>query len=188
MSETGFLLIRHAESSWNAAGRWQGTGDPRLSERGRRQARALARELRSERIDRLVTSDLARARQTATALGDALELTPQVDARLRELDIGDWTGLTWDEIARIAPDELRRFERGDPDAPAGGAETRRDIRRRAREAVHGIAAEQPGQRVAIVTHLGVIRALLPGTELDNGEWRWVRAGELAMPSRQAPTG
>ena len=181
MTETGFLLIRHAESSWNAVGRWQGHGDPPLSENGLRQARVLATELSAERIDRLVTSDLVRARQTASVLGDALELTLHVEPRLRELDIGDWTGLTRVEIASRAPDVLDRFEAGDADARAGGAETRAELRRRALAAVRDIAASESGRRIAIVTHLGVVRVLLPGCELGNAGCRMVGAGELVAP-------
>ncbi len=181
VTETGFLLIRHAESSWNAVGRWQGHGDPPLSENGRRQARVLAAELSAERIDRLVTSDLARARQTARVLGDALELTLHLEPRLRELDIGDWTGLTRVEIASRSPDVLNRFEAGDADARAGGAETRTELRRRALAAVREIAVSEPGRRIAIVTHLGVVRVLLPGCELGNAACRTVGAGELVAP-------
>jgi broad specificity phosphatase PhoE len=175
------LLIRHAESQWNAAGRWQGHGDPPLSARGRQQADALAGELAGQGIDVLVSSDLARARETAAALARALGLVCVHDARFRELDVGAWTGLSREEIERRDPERLARFDAGDPDAPAGGAETRAQIRRRVRTAAAGLAAAHPARCVALVTHLGVIRALLPGAELRNGEWRLVAADALAAP-------
>ena len=66
------LFARHAESTWNAAGRWQGQADPPLSKRGRRQAAALAERLVARvgdaGIGRLATSPLARARETAAIL------------------------------------------------------------------------------------------------------------------------
>ena len=71
MSDTSFLLIRHAESTWNAEGRWQGHGDPPLSERGRRQAAGLAHELASEPVDLLLASDLVRAAETAAGVAFA---------------------------------------------------------------------------------------------------------------------
>ena len=72
MSDAILFLIRHAESTWNAARRWQGWGDPPLSERGLEQAEALARALAGEAIDALFTSDLQRAAQTAAPLARAL--------------------------------------------------------------------------------------------------------------------
>jgi len=176
---TRFVLIRHGESTWNAAGRWQGQGDPPLSQRGRQQAARLAEALAGEGIEVIVASDLARALETAAILGDALDLAPATDARLRELDIGRWTGLTRAEIADLDRIRLERFERGEPEARAGGGECRREIAERVRTGVAEIAAAHAGCCVAIVAHLGVVRVLLAGTELANAEWRRVSAGELA---------
>jgi broad specificity phosphatase PhoE len=181
VDETVFLLIRHAESTWNAAGRWQGQADPPLSERGRRQAAGLARDLAGERVDCLVASDLARARETAAILAETWGLRLRLDPSLRELDVGAWTGLTRVEIRAREAEALSRFESGVPDARPGGGESRRELRRRVRAAVAGIAATHVGQRVALVTHLGAVRALRPGTELANAGWCCARAGELAPP-------
>ncbi len=175
---TELLLIRHAESIWNAAGRWQGHGNPPLSERGREQAATLARELRGERVDALVASDLLRAFETASILGRALGVAPHGDARFRELDVGSWTGLSRSEIAERAARELERFDAGDPDVRPGGGETRREIRIRARGAAAELGNAYPGARVAIVTHLGVIRALVPGAEIDCARWRRLMLDEL----------
>ena len=160
MSEASLLLIRHAESSWNAAGRWQGHGDPPLSDRGRAQANALAGELARETIDVLVSSDLRRAAETAAILGQARGLQPESNPRLRELDLGDWEGLTSDEIERTAGDVLRRLNDGDLDVRPGGGENLREIEQRAFSVVADLVDAHPGRRLAIVTHLGVIRALL----------------------------
>ena len=181
MGEACFVLIRHAESAWNAAGRWQGHADPPLTPRGRRQAARLAGALAGQGIEVLVASDLARAAETARVLGAALGLEAFPDPRFRELDVGAWTGLRREEIARRDPARLARFDAGDADVAAGGAESRRAIRRRVRAAAAALAAAHPGRRIALVTHLGVIRALLPGAELANAEWRLARAGELAPP-------
>jgi broad specificity phosphatase PhoE len=179
VSEALFILIRHAESEWNASGRWQGQADPPLSAAGRRQAAALARALAGESLEVLVASDLARAAETARILGAALGLTPGLDPRLRELDVGRWAGLTREQIARDEAQALARFEAGDPDARPGGGETRRELRARVRSAAAALARQHAGRRVALVTHLGVVRALLPCTELANAEWRRVPATEIA---------
>ena len=180
MSEASLLLIRHAESSWNAAGRWQGHGDPPLSDRGRAQANALARELARETIDVLVSSDLRRAAETAAILGQARGLQPELNPRLRELDLGDWEGLTSDEIERTAGDVLQRLNDGDLDVRPGGGENLREIEQRAFSVVTDLVDAHPGRRLAIVTHLGVIRALL-------GKSRGVTrgAGTRSAPSDSA---
>jgi probable phosphoglycerate mutase len=180
---TCFLLIRHAESTWNAGGRWQGHGDPPLSARGRTQAAALAERLSGEAVDLLIASDLARSVQTAAILGARWGLVPRLDARLREIDIGAWTGLTREQIAEREAELLARFEAEDPEARPGGGETRLEIRARVRAAAAELAAAHPGRRLAIVTHLGVIRALSPGAELANAEW--LRLREEGTTSRAA---
>ena len=181
-SETVFLLVRHAESTWNAAGRWQGQADPPLSDRGRQQAAQLARDLAVEPVDCVIASDLARASETAAILAEVWGLSARLDSRLRELDVGAWAGLTREQIASRTVAALERFESGVPDARPGGGESRLELRRRVRTAAAEIAAAHPGERVALVTHLGAVRALCPGTELPNAGWRRLRARELAPPT------
>jgi broad specificity phosphatase PhoE len=167
VTSTEFVLIRHAESTWNAALRWQGHGNPPLSARGRAQARACAEGLRGQQADVLVCSDLLRTRETAAPIAGVLGLEPIRCERLRELDVGAWTGLTREEIAEKEPEVLRPFESGDPDVRPGGGETRGEIRVRVRTTVEKLAARYPGSRIILVVHSGVIKALLPGSEPAN---------------------
>ncbi len=179
VDETSFLLIRHAESIWNAAGRWQGQGDPCLSAHGRAQAAQLAERLAGEGIELLIASDLARCVETAAILGARWGLVPRQDPRLREIDIGAWTGLTREQIAEREADLLARFEAEELGVRPGGGETRLEIRARVRGAAAELAKAHPGRCVALVTHLGVIRALVPGAELANADW-------LRLPARALP--
>jgi XTP/dITP diphosphohydrolase len=158
---TQFVLIRHAESVWNADERWQGQADPPLSARGVAQAEAVARALAQQRADRLLCSDLQRARQTAEIVGRTLGLVPSTDPRLRELDVGRWAGLTRGEIEALDPEPLRRFEAEDAEVRAGGGESRAEIRARVRRAFRELARTYAGERLIVVTHLGVVRALRP---------------------------
>jgi broad specificity phosphatase PhoE len=186
--DTRFILIRHAESSWNACGRWQGHADPPLSGRGRAQAELLARELAGQPIDVLLASDLIRATQTAEIVGEMLGLKPVLDARLRELNVGDWAGLTRTEIARRDPETLARFEAGDPDVLAGGGESRGQIRARVRACARQLGREHAGRLVAVVSHLGVIWALQPESALGNAQWCQACASELALDGAPAARG
>ena len=194
MSEAPLLLIRHAESTWNAKGRWQGHGDPPLSDRGRAQASALARELAYESIDVIISSDLCRAVETAAIVGETHDLRPELNPRLRELDIGKWEGLTRDEIESTSGDALRRFDAGNLDVRPGAGENLRELEQRAHSIVNELVGAHPGRRLAVVTHLGVIRALLgafreiahgdgkgpsstdPESELDNASWQYLTPG------------
>lgn len=157
--EREIWLIRHAESAWNALGRWQGQADPSLSPRGREQAEELATRLAADRFDALVTSDLARARETADALARATGLVPRLDPRLRERDLGAWAGLTHAEIRARWPAEYARVQERDLAIRPGGGESLRDVAQRSRAFFRDLAGEPPVARVAVVAHGGVIRAL-----------------------------
>jgi broad specificity phosphatase PhoE len=170
MRPADLVLIRHAESAWNAAGRWQGHADPPLSPAGREQAARLARELAGMRLAAVLCSDLARALDTARCIAAPHGIAPAPDPRLRELDVGRWSGLRREEIAQVDPEALARFSAGDPDARAGGGESRRELVVRVRAALAEAGAAFAGGRIAVVAHLGVIRALVPGTRVDNARW------------------
>lgn len=172
-------LIRHAESAWNAMGLWQGHADPGLSARGIAQAEALARALEGAGIEAILASDLRRARETARILGAALALEPRTDARLRERDLGRWSGLTTPQIAGRWPAELARVRARDPAFRPGGGESILDVRLRAGAFFRELAARPGPARAAVVTHGGVIRALHPTVApVANTEVVRVRLGAL----------
>jgi broad specificity phosphatase PhoE len=171
VKKTRFTLVRHAESQWNATGRWQGHGDPPLSERGLEQADHCAERFVAElvRVDRLVCSDLVRTRQTAAAIGARLGLTSEPTDQLRELEIGRWTGMKREEIAETEPQLLKDFDSGDPDIRPGGGETRNEIRARVRRVVETLAVGNAGKHLVLVVHSGVIKALVPKANPANTE-------------------
>jgi len=181
MAETELILIRHAQSELNAARRWQGLTDSPLTPLGRKQAEALVQELAGLELSAVVTSPLARAVETAEPLarqrGLALERMPE----LRELDVGHWGGLSRDEILRRWPAELALFDAGGADARAPGGESRREVGRRVGRAVQHLVERHAGGRLAVVTHLGVILALVPGVKLSNVQKHPVSARDLDLP-------
>ena len=85
---TDLILIRHGETDWNVAGRYQGQADPTLNNRGLEQAHQLARELRSSPLDVIYTSPLLRAVQTAKIIMEVLDLHLREDSRLMEIHQG----------------------------------------------------------------------------------------------------
>ena len=185
------LCIRHAQSTWNALGRWQGQADPPLSEAGRLEAHALAERLRGEAAPfrGLVTSDLARAHATAAVLGEALGLEPEPWAALREIEIGCWSGRVSEEIERAWPEDWARFRAGDPELRLGGGESRRALRVRVADAVRALERRFGAREIVVVTHLGWLRALRPGLELPNaGSFLLESAEERAAAPARASEG
>ena len=153
------LLLRHGQSEWNALGRWQGQADPALSALGEEQARDAAGRLAALGFSAVVASDLRRARRTGEILAEALGLELEVDAGIREIDVGDWTGLTRAEIDARWPGELADWSEGRSESTPGG-ELRAHLTDRARAAVtRRAAAAAPGQRLLFVTHGALIRNL-----------------------------
>ena len=147
------LLVRHGESEWNAVRRLQGQADIVLSPMGEAQATALAPTIAQLNPDRVITSDLRRAQQTATLLGypDAAS-----DPGLREVHVGEWTGMEIAQIMSTQPEAYRGWRAGSF-APPGG-EDWQDFTARTTAAT--IGAFETADRLLVVCHGGVIRALL----------------------------
>jgi broad specificity phosphatase PhoE len=175
---TRLLLVRHGQSEWNAAGRWQGQADPPLSRLGERQAEAAAERLAA--VDAIVTSDLQRASRTAEIIGRALGIGPLLtDADLRERDVGEWQGLTRAEIEERWPGHLA--ERRVPP----GFESDASVLERALRAIGRVIDAHRDRDVLVVTHGGLIYTLevhLGATwaAMANLEARWVEAPDREL--------
>ncbi|NUR08024.1 MAG: histidine phosphatase family protein [Nocardioidaceae bacterium] len=150
------VVVRHGQTAWNAAGRFQGRSDEPLDDVGAVQAQAAARKLSRLGPHAVLTSDSTRARQTADPLAVAAGLTPVPDPRLREVDIGAWEGLTRAEVQARFPEEYAGWRQG-RDVRRGGGETLREAGERAESAVR--ERLQDGTLV-VVTHAGTGTALL----------------------------
>jgi broad specificity phosphatase PhoE len=151
MATDRLILVRHGESTWNAEQRLQGQLDPPLSAQGREQAAALAPLIASLGIppERVICSDLTRARETAELLG----VEPVAfDPRWREIDVGEWAGKTAAEIDAQS-DDLTNW-RGGPRTASDG-ETWDEFTARVSDAVDELLAD-PGPWL-VVCHGGCIR-------------------------------
>jgi probable phosphoglycerate mutase len=145
--------MRHAETVDNAARVWQGHRDSQLSERGREQVTAAAPHLAAYEPSLLVSSDLQRAASTADAIAELTGLEVRLDARLREVDVGEWQGLHADEVRARYPEVIAALDRGE-DVPKGvTGETRADVAFRVRESLDEIVQELlPGETAVVVAH------------------------------------
>ena len=159
--ETLITLIRHGETDWNVERRWQGFENTSLNENGRQQARDTAQYLYAAGFTRIISSDLARALETAIIIGEILNLSVATDERLREINVGKWQGLTHDEISVQYPEEyaLAAIE---PyiEMRFPGGESRAELRQRAGAALNDFVQHYPGEHILVSTHGGTIRTIL----------------------------
>jgi probable phosphoglycerate mutase len=151
------VVLRHGRTAWNAEGRAQGHSDVELDAFGHAEAAAAAPWVARLAPVALWSSDLARARQTAAYVAKESGLDPVYDARLREFDLGERTGLTNDEFAARFPEQYAAFREGRWD-PLPGMETTEQLAARVSAAladlVSGIAA---GETAVAVAHGGAIK-------------------------------
>ena len=153
---TTLLLARHGETDWNHEHRWQGHADRPLNDTGRAQARELAESLAGRQIDAIYSSDLLRAHETARIVADRLGLPVALDAGLREVDVGEWSGLSMAEAEATCPDGYRRWQEGRQGWEHG--ESYEEMGRRVVSSLLRIAALHPTGTLFVVTHGGSIRA------------------------------
>jgi broad specificity phosphatase PhoE len=154
------LLVRHGETAFNRERRWQGQHDSPLSPQGRAEAEALAARIAALNPVALYSSDLPRARETAAEIGRLTGLEPVFEPRWREVDVGEWLGLTPAEVETRYPEGYARWLAGGTGWDQG--ETYTEMQARALSAARGVARDHPSADapVVCVTHGGVIRAIV----------------------------
>ncbi len=160
------VMLRHGQTDYNLGARMQGQLDTDLSELGRAQAVAAAEVLGKLQPLLIVSSDLRRAFDTATKLGEQTGMAVQVDPRLRETHLGDWQGMTHTQIDAEVPGARLAWREDAAWAPHGG-ESRVDVAARSvplvAELVAGApewgGAGEPGRPIVLVAHGGLIAAL-----------------------------
>jgi 2,3-bisphosphoglycerate-dependent phosphoglycerate mutase len=180
-------LVRHGQSSWNLQHRVQGQRDePALTVLGRQQAADAGRTLAGGRPARLLTSDLARATQTAAIIGRALGLAPIATSLLREQALGELEGLTTQQAsARLAGVDL-----SDPAVRYAGGESRADVAARIAALLASPLLRDLDEtdEIVLVSHGDAIRiaiAVLLGEDQADAPWRSVENGSVNTVVPQA---
>ncbi|HYB36916.1 MAG TPA: glucosyl-3-phosphoglycerate phosphatase [Mycobacterium sp.] len=160
------VMLRHGQTEFNADTRLQGQLDTELGELGRAQAVVAAEVLGKRQPLLIVSSDLRRAYDTAVKLGERTGLRVRVDARLRETHLGDWQGLTHDQVDAAAPGARLAWREDATWAPHGG-ESRVDVAARSLPLIAELVSgepewgvpDEPGRPVVLVAHGGLIAGL-----------------------------
>ncbi len=196
------VVVRHGETLDNAAGVWQGLKDTELSPVGLAQAEKAAPMVAAYEPEVVVASDLARARVTAERVGEAAGMPVRLDPRLREIDVGQWQGVTTAEVRNRDPELLRAMGRGEDVRRGRTGETVADLATRVRAALDDVIAELSPGRVAVVVCHGVAAragvASLVGLDqmqaqqvlwgLDNCHWAVLAEASLVSGAPVSPRG
>jgi 2,3-bisphosphoglycerate-dependent phosphoglycerate mutase/probable phosphoglycerate mutase len=158
------VLLRHGQTDYNVAGRMQGHIDSVLTKTGVAQAVHVAPEIARLAPDRLISSDLGRAADTAEAVAAASGQPVKLDSRLRETHLGEWQGQTVAEIEEAYPGAIATW-RSDPAWAPPGGESRIEVVRRAMPVVEELDDEfssGPDTTAVLIAHGGLIAGLVCG--------------------------
>jgi broad specificity phosphatase PhoE len=153
------LLVRHGEVVSNREMRYVGSRDEPLADTGIEQAARIAAALAPLPVAAVYSSPLSRARETAARIAAARQVPLRLEERLREQSFGEWEGLTRGEVLARDGERLLRWEADLATAPPGG-DALGDLQARVLALVADLAREHPGEWVALVSHVGPIKALL----------------------------
>ena len=171
------LVVRHGQTAANAAGQLLGRADVPLTDTGRQQAKALAAAV--GRVDRVISSPLQRARDTAAAFGHPVE----VDERWTELDYGVYDEWPLGDV----PTEMWQKWRGDAEYAPPEGESLASVGRRVRAACDDVAATAAEADVVVVTHVSPIKAAVAWTLEVGDDVAWRMFVAVASITRIAVT-
>jgi len=159
---TTITLIRHGETSWNVLGKFQGCNDIELTDEGRQQAKCLAKRI-GNNFDNIYASPLKRARETAEIISKNSNMTVGNAVDLREINFGEWEGLTSQEIEANYSEKFNAWKNDEIDGlMCGGDLSLKKASNRATKAILEIAKRHQGENTIIVAHGGIIKAGLIG--------------------------
>ena len=161
LPETKLWLIRHPEPEVDP-GICYGSLDLKLSARGLEHAREIASALAGEPFGAIYTSPLERCRRMAEILAGGRTCPVEVADALREMDLGECEGCRYEDLAARYPDIFREWMERPASVRWPGGETFLELRERAVAAIGGMRQQYAGQSIAVVTHAGVVRAMVAG--------------------------
>lgn len=153
-------LIRHGETEANKTFQFQGHIDNPLNSKGLCQAAALGQHYENIALDKIYSSSMQRARQTAAPLAETHGLTVQPLDELKEVCFGEWEGLSYDEIKAKWSDQLELFFKQPAQCRMPGGESFDDVALRVRSVCEDLFKNNSDKNIAIVSHGGVIRVQL----------------------------
>ena len=192
---TRLIIVRHAESAFNLENRIQGHQDSVLTPKGLRQAQRLGKRLKLIQIDKIYSSDLGRAYSTTLEIARHKRIPIKRDPLLREINLGDWEGMTIEEVDRLYNNGYQKWLKKPSACHIPQCEKLQHFKKRITDRVRAIASTNRGKNVLIVTHGGAITALLAdwlkadfdnlllNLQIDNTSITWVDETEKRVRLR-----
>jgi len=181
--KTRLYLIRHGETEWNRGGRYQGWTDIELSEQGQWQAKLLAKRFEYMPLDAIYVSPLKRAIATAEPIAKQKGLPLIVDEHFKEINFGEWEGHTVGELTVEYGKQYTDFFDNPFGHPMPGEGSFHKVAERSIAGFHEIMKKHKGQRVAIVSHGGLLRVFmieLLGLDLNMYRRMWLTNTSISM--------
>ena len=175
------FLVRHGESQWNVLKKIQGQQDVPLTDRGMKQANLIGNRLVHERIDRIYSSDLKRAYDTAEIIGKRLSLNVIPTKEFREIDFGIWEGMSNDKMHIEYYNELCLWRKEPERLKVEGAESLRELQLRAMAAVNKIINNEVGDNILIVSHSATLKTIILGLlNMDLAYFKNLTLGNVSL--------
>lgn len=150
-------LIRHGETEWNMANRYQGKTDIGLSEKGRQQASLLSERMKKIQLDAIYTSDLSRAKDTAMEIAKDQKCKVMEMPQLREIDFGEWEGYTTAQLAEIYGDAFTKYLEEPHKTSFPGEGSFGKVQLRVDKALKEITDHHQEGNIAVVAHGAVLK-------------------------------
>lgn len=157
---TKFIIVRHGQTEWNLAGRYQGQSDIALTDAGIKQAEILAANFPEKEVAAIYSSDLSRAFITAEAIGKKLNCPVKKEKAFREICFGDWEGHTYEEIIARWPEALENFFQRPDILEIPNGETFAIVQKRAVDRLLELSEQYKDKTVVIVAHGAINRTIL----------------------------
>ncbi len=159
--ETVLALLRHGKTLWNEEKRIQGRHDSALSSGGIAQVHEWGKFLGQYKIDRIISSDLGRVKETVAIVQEYLQNVPvEYTSILREQSWGDWEGMTFPELHAHHKEALnKQIQSGWDFCPPGG-ESRREVLQRTLPLLQKTIQRFQGEQVLVVSHEGIVKSIL----------------------------
>jgi alpha-ribazole phosphatase len=179
---TEILLVRHAET--DLKGTFCGHSDPPLNDAGRAQLPAMLDTIGNRPVETIFSSDLRRARETAEAIAQHYGAMLLLRPGLREIFFGEWEGLRWQQIEERDPNFARAWMKSFPSLTPPGGESMHAFEARIESELHNLSELSSHSALVVVTHAGVMRAVLKAQGLSEQEaWAATRDYGAVLPCR-----
>lgn len=152
-------IARHGETKWNVEGRMQGFKNSDLTQRGISDARSLGESLKNIDFDYIYSSPLGRALDTAKCIRKDDDIKIILDDSLKELNLGLWEGMTYEEIKEKYPTQYNNFREHPELFESQGGEKFSELIKRVEDGLSNIIKDEDHENILIVTHTCVIKAI-----------------------------